>query len=96
MDSIEGLFLKKTEDGNKSQIYRSDIYDPGYSKQCIRSDNICCTLLAQSAVHGAMVGYTGSIVGLVNGRYTYIPFHVPVKNWVVLGYIGCTSIFVLL
>ncbi|THU60983.1 hypothetical protein C4D60_Mb07t18490 [Musa balbisiana] len=38
------------------------------------SDNIYCTLLAHSAIHGAMAGgYTG--VGPVNGRYAYIPFH---------------------
>lgn len=40
------------------------------------SDNVYCTLLAQSAVHGAMAGYTGFTVGLVNGRHTYIPFEV--------------------
>jgi 6-phosphofructokinase len=40
------------------------------------SDNIYCTLLAQNAVHGAMAGYTGFTVGVVNGRHTYIPFHV--------------------
>lgn len=40
------------------------------------SDNVYCTLLAQSAVHGAMAGYTGFTVGPVNGRHAYIPFHV--------------------
>lgn len=40
------------------------------------SDNVYCTLLAQSAVHGAMAGYTGYTSGLVNGRQTYIPFYV--------------------
>lgn len=40
------------------------------------SDNVYSTLLAQSAVHGAMAGYTGFISGLVNGRHTYIPFNV--------------------
>ncbi|XP_022897562.1 ATP-dependent 6-phosphofructokinase 6-like [Olea europaea var. sylvestris] len=39
------------------------------------SDNVFCTLLAQSAVHGAMAGYTGFTVGPVNGRHAYIPFH---------------------
>ncbi|KAK7258884.1 hypothetical protein RIF29_24473 [Crotalaria pallida] len=38
-------------------------------------DNVYCTLLAQSAVHGAMAGYTGFTSGLVNGRHTYIPFN---------------------
>ncbi|KAE8710422.1 ATP-dependent 6-phosphofructokinase 6 [Hibiscus syriacus] len=40
------------------------------------SDNVYCTLLAQSAVHGAMAGYTGFTSGLVDGRHTYIPFNV--------------------
>ncbi|XWS72122.1 hypothetical protein CRYUN_Cryun02cG0013200 [Craigia yunnanensis] len=39
------------------------------------SDNVYCTLLAQSVVHGAMAGYTGFTSGLVNGRQTYIPFN---------------------
>lgn len=40
------------------------------------SDNIYCTLLAQSCVHGAMAGFTGFISGLVHGRHTYIAFGV--------------------
>jgi hypothetical protein len=32
-----------------------------------------CMLLAQNAVHGAMAGYTGFCVGLVNNRLVYIP-----------------------
>ncbi|XXG57307.1 hypothetical protein AAC387_Pa03g4493 [Persea americana] len=52
--------------------------DPTYMIRAIpsnASDNVYCTLLAQSAVHGAMAGYTGFTVGLVNGRHTYIPFY---------------------
>uniref|UniRef100_A0A7C9CEQ9 6-phosphofructokinase n=1 Tax=Opuntia streptacantha TaxID=393608 RepID=A0A7C9CEQ9_OPUST len=37
------------------------------------SDNVYCTLLAHSAIHGAMAGYTGFTVGPVNGRHAYIP-----------------------
>lgn len=44
------------------------------------SDNVYCTLLAQSAVHGAMAGYTGFTSGLVNGRQTYIPLYVSSFN----------------
>lgn len=40
------------------------------------SDNIYCTLLAHSAVHGAMAGYTGFTVGPVNSRHAYIPIAV--------------------
>ncbi|KAG7541050.1 Phosphofructokinase domain [Arabidopsis thaliana x Arabidopsis arenosa] len=52
--------------------------DPTYMIRAIpsnASDNVCCTLLAQSAVHGVMAGYNGFTVGLVNGRHTYIPFY---------------------
>lgn len=53
--------------------------DPTYMIRAIpsnASDNIYCTLLAQSAVHGAMAGYTGFTVGPVNGRHAYIPIAV--------------------
>ncbi|KAE9587914.1 hypothetical protein Lal_00003095 [Lupinus albus] len=52
--------------------------DPTYMIRAIpsnASDNVYCTLLAQSAVHGAMAGYTGYTSGLVHGRQTYIPFY---------------------
>jgi 6-phosphofructokinase 1 len=44
------------------------------------SDNVYCTLLAHSVVHGAMAGYTGFTVGQVNGRHCYIPFYVSVLS----------------
>lgn len=53
--------------------------DPTYMIRAIpsnASDNVYCTLLAQSAVHGAMAGHTGFTVASVNGRHAYIPFHV--------------------
>ncbi|KAJ4835597.1 ATP-dependent 6-phosphofructokinase 3 [Turnera subulata] len=52
--------------------------DPTYMIRAVpsnASDNVYCTLLAQSAVHGAMAGYTGYTSGLVHGRQTYIPFY---------------------
>ncbi|KAI3458357.1 hypothetical protein Pfo_015020 [Paulownia fortunei] len=52
--------------------------DPTYMIRAIpsnASDNIYCTLLAQSAVHGAMAGYTGFTVGPVNSRQAYIPIN---------------------
>ncbi|XP_030452484.1 ATP-dependent 6-phosphofructokinase 6-like isoform X1 [Syzygium oleosum] len=52
--------------------------DPTYMIRAIpsnASDNVYCTLLAQSAVHGAMAGFTGFTVGLVNTRHTYIPLN---------------------
>ncbi|GKV36599.1 hypothetical protein SLEP1_g44711 [Rubroshorea leprosula] len=53
--------------------------DPTYMIRAIpsnASDNVYCTLLAHSAIHGAMAGYTGFTVGPVNGRHAYIPFYV--------------------
>jgi 6-phosphofructokinase 1 len=44
------------------------------------SDNIYCSLLAQSAVHGAMAGYTGFTVGPVNSRHAYIPIAVSTSS----------------
>ncbi|KAK6944888.1 Phosphofructokinase domain, partial [Dillenia turbinata] len=52
--------------------------DPTYMIRAIpsnASDNVYCTLLAHSVVHGAMAGYTGFTVGPVNGRHSYIPFY---------------------
>ncbi|XP_059634874.1 ATP-dependent 6-phosphofructokinase 3-like [Cornus florida] len=62
----------------KKMVINLKYIDPTYMIRAIpsnASDNVCCTLLAQSAVHGAMAGYTGSTVGLVNGRHSYIPFY---------------------
>ena len=53
--------------------------DPTYMIRAVpsnASDNVYSTLLAHSAVHGAMAGYTGFTVGPVNGRHAYIPFRV--------------------
>ncbi|XP_010546134.1 PREDICTED: ATP-dependent 6-phosphofructokinase 4, chloroplastic isoform X2 [Tarenaya hassleriana] len=53
--------------------------DPTYMIRAVpsnASDNIYCTLLAQSAVHGAMAGFTGFTVGPVNSRHAYIPISV--------------------
>ncbi|XP_027084474.1 ATP-dependent 6-phosphofructokinase 6-like isoform X2 [Coffea arabica] len=63
--------------------------DPTYMIRAIpsnASDNVYCTLLAQSAVHGAMAGYTGFTSGLVHGRHTYIPFNriIETQNKVVI------------
>ncbi|CAK9231594.1 unnamed protein product [Sphagnum troendelagicum] len=50
--------------------------DPTYMVRAIpsnASDNVYCTLLAHSAIHGAMAGYCGFTVGPVNNRHCYIP-----------------------
>ncbi|XP_071715630.1 ATP-dependent 6-phosphofructokinase 6-like [Rutidosis leptorrhynchoides] len=76
-----GMWLsEKIKDHFATKSYMSitlKYIDPTYMIRAVpsnASDNIYCTLLAQSCVHGAMAGYTGFITGLVHGRQTYIPF----------------------
>ncbi|XP_068638637.1 ATP-dependent 6-phosphofructokinase 2-like [Aristolochia californica] len=50
--------------------------DPTYMIRAIpanATDSSYCTLLAHSAVHGVMAGYTGFVPGPINGNYAYIP-----------------------
>ncbi|XP_073144811.1 ATP-dependent 6-phosphofructokinase 2 [Henckelia pumila] len=50
--------------------------DPTYMIRAVpanATDNLYCTLLAHSAIHGAMAGYTGFVCGPINGNYGYIP-----------------------
>eukprot|EP01029_Cantina_marsupialis_P029163 TRINITY_DN779892_c0_g1_i1.p1 TRINITY_DN779892_c0_g1~~TRINITY_DN779892_c0_g1_i1.p1 ORF type:complete len:535 (+),score=158.47 TRINITY_DN779892_c0_g1_i1:35-1639(+) len=57
--------------------------DPSYMVRSVAAnaqDSMLCVLLAQNAVHGAMAGYTGFCVGLVNNRMVYIPMRDIVKN----------------
>ncbi|GFY97098.1 phosphofructokinase 7 [Actinidia rufa] len=63
----------------KNMVINLKYIDPTYMIRAIpsiASDNVYCTLLAHSAIHGAMAGYTGFTVGPVNGRHAYIPFYV--------------------
>lgn len=68
---LKDYFLKE-----QKQVINLKYIDPTYMIRAIpsnASDNVYCSLLAQSAVHGAMAGYTGFTVGPVNGRHAYIP-----------------------
>ncbi|XP_043690279.1 ATP-dependent 6-phosphofructokinase 2-like [Telopea speciosissima] len=50
--------------------------DPTYMIRAVpanATDNLYCTLLAHSAIHGVMAGYTGFVAGPINGVYAYIP-----------------------
>ncbi|KAL6992926.1 phosphofructokinase beta-subunit [Sarracenia purpurea var. burkii] len=50
--------------------------DPTYMIRAVpanATDNLYCTLLAHSAIHGVMAGYTGLVAGPINGTYAYIP-----------------------
>ncbi|CAH9074290.1 unnamed protein product [Cuscuta europaea] len=76
-----GMWLsQKIKDYSKERQFPITLkyIDPTYMIRAIpsnASDNVYCALLAQSAVHGAMAGFTGFTCGLVNGRQTYIPFN---------------------
>ncbi|KAH9303291.1 hypothetical protein KI387_014874, partial [Taxus chinensis] len=68
---LKDHFLK-----DRREVLNLKYIDPTYMIRAIpsnASDNVYCSLLAQSAVHGAMAGYTGFTVGPVNGRHAYIP-----------------------
>ncbi|XP_010062614.2 ATP-dependent 6-phosphofructokinase 4, chloroplastic isoform X1 [Eucalyptus grandis] len=75
-----GLWLSQQIKDHFTKVQKMAInmkyIDPTYMIRAIpsnASDNIYCTLLAQSAVHGAMAGYTGFTVGPVNSRHAHIP-----------------------
>ncbi|MCO5564093.1 hypothetical protein L7F22_017749 [Adiantum nelumboides] len=68
--------LKDHYSSTKKKSLNLKYIDPTYMIRAIPSnaaDNVYCTLLAQSGLHGAMAGYTGFTVGPVNGRHAYIP-----------------------
>ncbi|KAL7222095.1 hypothetical protein ACSBR1_023916 [Camellia fascicularis] len=76
-----GLWIsQKIKDhfNKRKKVLNLKYIDPTYMIRAIpsiASDNVSCTLLAHSAIHGAMAGYTGFTVGPVNGKHAYIPFY---------------------
>jgi 6-phosphofructokinase 1 len=57
--------------------------DPSYiirSAPAIPSDSIYCAILGQNAVHAAMAGKTGMIIGSWNDRYTHVPIEAVIKE----------------
>ncbi len=66
--------------------------DPTYMIRAIpgnAADNVYCTLLAHSVIHGAMAGFTGFTVGPVNNRHCYIP--IAVSSCVFRGKLFCVE-----
>lgn len=45
------------------------------------TDNLYCTLLAHSSIHGIMAGYTSFVSGPMNGNYGYIPMGTKDHKW---------------
>jgi len=61
---------------HSNELFTLKYIDPTYMIRAVpanASDNIYCTLLAHSAIHGAMAGYTGFAAGMINGIYAYLP-----------------------
>jgi len=81
-----GIFLKdKISEEYKKQKFPFSIkyIDPSYiirSAPANANDSKFCSQLAQNAVHGAMAGKTGFVVGNWNYQFTYLPISVTVKE----------------
>ncbi|OUZ99254.1 Phosphofructokinase domain [Macleaya cordata] len=76
-----GVWLKSElkqwwERDHKGELFTVKYIDPTYMIRAVpanATDNSYCTLLAHSAIHGVMAGYTGFVSGPINGNYAYIP-----------------------
>ncbi|MFS8025482.1 putative 6-phosphofructokinase [Helianthus anomalus] len=61
---------------HEGELFTVKYIDPTYMIRAVTAnatDNLYCTLLAHSAIHGVMAGYTGFVAGPINGNYAYIP-----------------------
>jgi 6-phosphofructokinase 1 len=76
-----GNFLKRSlkEYFKKTDLYVNIKYiDPSYMVRSVPAnahDAIYCIQLAQNAVHAAMAGKTGIIIGQWNGHFTHVPIN---------------------
>jgi 6-phosphofructokinase 1 len=74
-----GLFLKDAiveHFRETDQAVGMKYVDPAYtirSAQATADDSVFCFQLAENAVHAAMAGRTGMVVGLWNGRFAHVP-----------------------
>ncbi|KAK1295988.1 6-phosphofructokinase 2 [Acorus calamus] len=58
------------------ELFTVKYIDPTYMIRAVPAnamDSLYCTLVAHSAIHGVMAGYTGFVSGPINGNYAYIP-----------------------
>lgn len=61
---------------HETELFTVKYIDPTYMVRAVpanATDNLYCTMVAHSAIHGAMAGYTGFVSGPINGNYVYIP-----------------------
>ena len=81
-----GILLREKimeELDHKNFNYSMKYIDPSYiirSAPANANDSLFCNLLAQNAVHAAMAGRTGFIVGYWNAQFTIVPIPVAVKE----------------
>ncbi len=78
------LYERTREYFNRRNIEANVKYiDPSYivrSLRAIPSDRMFCLILAQNAVHAAMSGRTGMIVGYWNSVFTHVPIEAAVSE----------------
>ncbi|KAG0467330.1 hypothetical protein HPP92_018910 [Vanilla planifolia] len=63
------------ERDHPGELFTVKYIDPTYMIRAVpanAADNLYCTLLAHSSIHGAMAGFTGFVSGPVNGNYAYV------------------------
>ena len=81
-----GIYLKekiKEEFDSKGFPYSIKYIDPSYiirSAPANANDSKFCNLLAQNAVHAAVAGKTGFVVGYWNNEFTLLPIPMAVKK----------------
>jgi len=75
--AITDYFVKQNKEINVKYI------DPSYtirSAQASADDSVFCFRLAENAVHAAMSGRTGLVIGLWNGHFVHIPMNIAVSR----------------
>jgi 6-phosphofructokinase 1 len=81
-----GLYLKEAiakEFKSLGLAHTIKYIDPSYiirSAPANANDSLFCNLLAQHAVHGAMAGRTGFVVGYWNSQFVLIPIPITIKD----------------
>lgn len=81
-----GVFLKEAIKNHFQKINMEvpvKYIDPSYiirSAPATPSDSIFCTKLGMHAVHGAMAGKTGFVVGRRNNKFVYLPIELVVSE----------------
>ncbi|MBI3395946.1 MAG: ATP-dependent 6-phosphofructokinase [Spirochaetia bacterium] len=81
-----GMFLKeKISSYLKSEkvSFTMKYIDPSYiirSVPASAEDAVFCIMLAQNAVHGAMAGKTGMLVGIWNSYFTFVPLRLATEK----------------